>query len=608
MKIILCLIILIQSAFALTNEQSIFLKAELELKRKNTTNFIKLKNRLKNYPLHYLLEKKAIENNIHGYSTEQIRNFIQNNSDKHAIRAMRRKYNIKLDPNSDLDTKIVKIKAKKQDLTKKDLHFLLQRNTFFSKDAKEILRYAISANILSDRESLQLLDPYLSKKKYTSANNFIRDVYRGDNRKFASLWLKVYRNPDIIFNREVRNSPQKEFLQMVALSRVAKINRNKFKLLSTKVLSMKHTKSFKAKVIELREHIDTIQRIGNANLWLQNLYIGYTPDHYDKWRVLLYLTVKNYKRAIKISKDYNSEHMRFLTGYAYKKIGAQKAAHNTLAPLTKNFSYYGLLASLQLKHDYKINNKSGIASTDVINKARKEAFMSRTLELISLGRLKEAKNEWELGCEQCNDPALLIGSAAIVSSKGFNNWVIAKKNNMPEQDFIRLKFPTKFSYDIYNNTKAVNIDPAWIYGLIRQESAFNSKAYSRVGAYGLMQVMPATGRLVARRNNIRLKNKYGLLEPKKNIHIGTTYMKSLSKLFHDNRVLATASYNAGPGRVNKWLPKIEQDPILWIETIPFTETRIYVKNVLFNNYIYQKILGKKANINGYFKPVKKRRA
>lgn len=106
-------------------------------------------------------------------------------------------------------------------------------------------------------------------------------------------------------------------------------------------------------------------------------------------------------------------------------------------------------------------------------------------------------------------------------------------------------------------------------------------ARSSAGAMGLMQLMPETGRSTARSYNIPLRRTSQLLQPEKNIRIGSSYLKKMYQRFNNNMVLATAAYNAGPHRVDRWLPKKgSMDAALWAESIPFSETRKYVRGVL----------------------------
>jgi soluble lytic murein transglycosylase len=132
----------------------------------------------------------------------------------------------------------------------------------------------------------------------------------------------------------------------------------------------------------------------------------------------------------------------------------------------------------------------------------------------------------------------------------------------------------------------LDMDTSWIFGIMRQESAFMADARSPAGALGLMQLMPATGAEVAKMLKLPTPSSYALLKADANIRLGSNYLKqALGKL--GNKVLATAAYNAGPHRVRGWLPADQPLPTaLWVDTIPFTETRGYVRGVLAFATVY----------------------
>ena len=137
------------------------------------------------------------------------------------------------------------------------------------------------------------------------------------------------------------------------------------------------------------------------------------------------------------------------------------------------------------------------------------------------------------------------------------------------------------------------VDLSWVYGIVRQESAFMWDARSHVGALGLMQLMPATGRMMARKVGLSVDNgERDMLQIDNNIAMGTAYLRMLASQFDGNLMLATAGYNAGPGRSKAWVAKYGCLPAdAWVEMIPFSETKNYVKRVLFFTSVFESRLG-----------------
>jgi soluble lytic murein transglycosylase len=133
----------------------------------------------------------------------------------------------------------------------------------------------------------------------------------------------------------------------------------------------------------------------------------------------------------------------------------------------------------------------------------------------------------------------------------------------------------------------MNLDSSWVLGLMRSESAMAADARSSAGALGLMQIMPETARRLSKRHGIPYRGSQTLVQAEENIQLGTAYLRELLDRFEENPVLATGAYNAGPGAVERWLksqPSV--DPTIWIETLPYYETRDYIPRVLAFSAIY----------------------
>ena len=170
-----------------------------------------------------------------------------------------------------------------------------------------------------------------------------------------------------------------------------------------------------------------------------------------------------------------------------------------------------------------------------------------------------------------------------------------------------MRFPVAYKDQILHRAKDSKVDPAWVYGIMRQESIFMTDARSDAGALGLMQIMPRTGRFTARAENVRIHSNRDLLNISKNIRLGTAYLRRMLDENEGNSVLATASYNAGPYRVRQWLPNKDMPSDLWVETIPYSETRNYVRRVMSYTVIYDhKLGGKITSIHSRMPEIKPR--
>jgi soluble lytic murein transglycosylase len=140
---------------------------------------------------------------------------------------------------------------------------------------------------------------------------------------------------------------------------------------------------------------------------------------------------------------------------------------------------------------------------------------------------------------------------------------------------------------VESNAKANGLDPSWIYGVMRQESAFVADARSSAGALGLMQLMPSVGRMTGRRIKLKVRSTGAILEVENNVRLGVAFLKNMLQRYDGHQMLATAAYNAGLSRVRAWLPQEQTlDADVWIETIPYDETRDYIKNVMAYAAVY----------------------
>jgi len=172
-------------------------------------------------------------------------------------------------------------------------------------------------------------------------------------------------------------------------------------------------------------------------------------------------------------------------------------------------------------------------------------------------------------------------------------------------DDLALRFPLAFREPVMQQARTQAIEPAWVFAVMRQESAFSPDAQSPAGAMGLMQLMPHTARQVARRLNTRIKHQQQLFDADTNIRLGSAYLRRLLNELDEHEALATAAYNAGPDRVRSWLPESGAMPSdLWIEALPFSETRNYVKRVFTYTAIYEDRLGQEPKrLSGRLGPV-----
>jgi soluble lytic murein transglycosylase len=170
---------------------------------------------------------------------------------------------------------------------------------------------------------------------------------------------------------------------------------------------------------------------------------------------------------------------------------------------------------------------------------------------------------------------------------GWHSRAIATLAAAGQYDDLELRYPLPWPEQFAEASASARIPSGWAYGVARSESLFIPDIRSHAGAIGIMQLMPATGRRTAGELNLPYQGLATLTDPASNIRLGATYLGKMLERFEESRVVATAAYNAGPTRVEKWLPVSQGlDARIWIENIPFNETRDYVRRVLVSEAIF----------------------
>ncbi len=269
-----------------------------------------------------------------------------------------------------------------------------------------------------------------------------------------------------------------------------------------------------------------------------------------------------------------------------------QAALRALAAETGEF--YGLLALEDLGGSLALPPRPAAPTPEEAAAVRATPGLQRALQLLALGLRSEGVREWNFTLRDLRqrsdaDRALLAAAAWACEREVWDRCINTSERTRGVVD-VAQRFPTPLREEVQAKTRLAGLETAYVYGLIRQESRFVTDARSVVGASGLMQVMPATARWTARK--IGLDYKPSMIDDAEvNLRLGTAYLKLLLDDFEGMQPLAIAGYNAGPNRPRRWREGAELETAIWVENIPFTETRDYVKKVLTNAVHYAHVLG-----------------
>ena len=254
--------------------------------------------------------------------------------------------------------------------------------------------------------------------------------------------------------------------------------------------------------------------------------------------------------------------------------------------------FYGLLAAEALGYVMALPDVTHVPTEEEVAAAAEDPGLRRALELIRLGIRVEGVREWLFTIRSFDD-ARLLAAAELARRNGVYDRAIHTADRTSRLHNFTLRYPMPYQEVFRGYAATHGVDEAWVLGLVRQESRFNTDARSSAGAAGLMQVMPRTARYVASKIGLRNYRSASVTELETNVTLGTGYLKLvMEQLGHP--VLASAAYNAGPSRARRWRDDKPLEGAIYVESIPFAETRDYVKKVMANAVYYSAVLEKKA--------------
>ena len=596
-------------AQTIEEQRKLYFQARNALQKGKITTFKNLTAQLVDYPLYPYLRYNYLYPRIGKVTDSELKEFIDNYADfpatknlhtrwlKHLARHKKwQTYYENYTTQSDKELQCYQLQARiniNQDIyLLEDIRYIWLDGESLPPECDPAFRLLYNSELMTSELVWERISLAMENGK-TGLAGYLAAKLDNFYAKWAQTWLKVHSDP-YYWTKQARleNTPLALEILVYGIQRLARINLNRaitnWETLQTSYEFTPRQISETNRVLAIRA---AKKRHPMAARLLDNIHNSYINDDVFHWRLLTaldnndWLSLRRWTEGVAPYEDIKLR-WHYWHARALEQTGDIEKAKRIFTSIASQRDYYGFLAADRLGQAYKFNHNPLPNIPEEISRVSNMPGIVRARELLEIKEEYQARREWQHALN------LMTGyqkemAALVARDWGWLDRVIITMGSAHSYDDLELRFPIRYEDIIEKYLAKYQLDPGWVYALIRSESAFNETAKSPAGALGLMQVMPQTGKEVARSIGWKKYNKNDLLTARNNVSIGSAYLKQMLKKFNENKVLATAAYNAGPHRVIKWMPKSECiEPDIWIEKIPFNETRKYVRRVLFYASIY----------------------
>ncbi|MDX8403973.1 MAG: transglycosylase SLT domain-containing protein [Mariprofundaceae bacterium] len=440
-------------------------------------------------------------------------------------------------------------------------------------------------------EVWERLETFARKGNWQKIRSLEKSLSKAD-RKQVNRWQAMQQDPLVVLKQWNPDKRQHLAAQMMVHDGLQRLSRNDA-LSAWKELHRLH-KLFEPKKFQKLEQRIALRAAGQHSLlavkWLAELPEEMQTERTRAWPIRLHLLYGDWLQALQAMKslpesEQNHSRWSYWQARALEALGKKKEAKALYQLTATGRGYYSFLSAERLGLPYQLGSVNLHASSSSIRELKHKPGIKRAHEWWQLGEAGKATREWNLALNNASGETWKA-AAILASDWQWHDHVIQAAFKAGETDALERRFPIAFEQVVASTSQESGLSQSLIWSIIRQESAFNTQAISRVGAKGLMQLRPSTAREVARRHKLS-KGAPDLFDPAINIRLGALYLSRLLQRFNHNHAIAAAAYNAGPRRVSRWLesrPFDEAD--IWIETIPFEETRRYVQQVMAFTVVY----------------------
>lgn len=591
----------------LSEQRNFFLQAEKNMRQGKYEAFLSDASQLSDYPLYPYLQYQWLQNNLH--ETEQIKTFLNAHIDTYHANKLRKKWLNDLAKHQQWREYIKQYRAD-GDLSGECLFYWAHYQIGDTELALTETRRLWTLNNLSAEACKPLflrflLSPYATpeliwqgfEQALAANDNPLAKQLHGllpiQQQPIAERWLRINQNPSLILENSFLplNHPQAGHLFSYGIGKMIPFDIDKALMVWDR--RPREWAIARQDVLNIERKLSLVLAYRYDGRAFQRLMNFTDPDDdVNEWRVRVALKEQNWRHVAQALTRLSNEQKqqpawRYWQARCLQALGHPEPALQQYRQLANERNFYGLLAATQVNASYMPANRPIIPSPSQMNELLKRPEFQAIRELKYFDRGLDARRLWLFAIDKLDKEQLKI-AAKLAEQWQWDQLAIITLAKADYWDDLILRFPIRYPELIGQISDRLQLYPSAILALIRQESLFYEQAYSPAGAIGLMQLLPETARLMARKLNEAPPSSPMLFNAALNLRYGSHYFKQLLERFNHHFVLAIAAYNAGPNRVDKWLPTEQSLPAdIWIETIPYHETRKYVANVLFYTLIYQ---------------------
>ena len=588
-------------------QRTVYSQALKALRKGQTKRFLSLYKQLGDYPLTTYLDYQYLVVRRGGSHDRQITEFIARHKDSHLGRRLSNAWLRSLFKRRQY-AKLINAYQEHGDVS---LQCLYVRSHIRLKRYTQELEPLVHSIWLHGKSRPKICDPLLKwfrnngltndlvwqriqlsmEKRNTRMARYLKRFLPEKERAWVDLWILVHRNPKrYLRDRRLKSaSPHASRIVAHGITRRARKNPE---------AAYEWYEGFReARVLSLKQVQDLRYRIAleaaSDGLPLAHSLMEATPtylrdDTFRHMRLRLALHERDWRRILEAAKElpdtYPYNQMGpYWQARALKQLGRTAESVELFQKIAQYRSYYGFLAAERLNRPHSLNNAPVQLKK---NPVKQLPALGRAREFYYHGSIMNAREEWYDLLAQA-DEEQLNHAAVAANSWAWHEGTIRAFGKSRYFDDLKRRFPRAHADLFEKEARRTGVDPSLLFAISRRESAFAADTRSRAGAVGLMQLMPGTARQVARSLKLKRPRTQSLKKPSLNIRLGSRYIADMLKRYGGNPAMALAAYNAGPGAVDRWRPAFETDADIWIDTIPFEETRQYVRIVLEYAAIYQ---------------------